>query len=189
MNQALDEYEETKNVFSISGYSLNLMSASYPSETTYFLNRSWSWGWATWKDRWSEVDWDVKDYSSFRSNWSKRRQFAQAGSDLNRMLRQQMEGKLDSWAIRWFYHQYKVKGLTLYPVHSKVQNIGFDEMATHSSGSDLRFRPFLDKDCSAKVTFPQSVHIDRTFQKRFNQKMGYFARAKSKLKSITGITR
>ena len=59
MNQALDEYEETKNVFSISGYSLNLMSASYPSETTYFLNRSWSWGWATWKDCWKHFNDDA----------------------------------------------------------------------------------------------------------------------------------
>lgn len=37
------------------------------------------------------------------------------GSDLNKMLRNQMEGTLDSWAIRWSYHLHKVKGLTLFP--------------------------------------------------------------------------
>lgn len=49
-----------------------------------------------------------------------------------RMLDRQMEGAIDSWAIRWCYAQSKLDALTVYPVHSLVQNIGLDGSGTHS---------------------------------------------------------
>lgn len=185
MNHALEYYKARKKVFSISGYSfdLNVKNSNYGADA-YFLNRGWSWGWATWKDRWVDVDWNVNSYSKFTRDKKEQRAFAQGGSDLNKMLREQMEGRLDSWAIRWFYHQFRTGGLTLYPVYSKVYNAGFDEFATHTKGSETRYIPALDKEGKMEFVFPAEINATPYFQKGFLQKMGIAARVGSKLQTI-----
>jgi hypothetical protein len=129
MNASLNEYKQKTDVFSISGYSFNLHSTNNEyKESGYFLKRGWSWGWATWADRWNNIDWEVKDYALFIKDTDQQKKFAQGGSDLTDMLQRQMNGKMDSWAIRWFYHQFKVEGVTFYPVYSKIFNIGLVKM-------------------------------------------------------------
>jgi hypothetical protein len=48
------------------------------------------------------------------------------------MLDSQMQGKIDSWAIRWCYRQSKLDMLTVYAVVSRIKNIGLDGTGTHS---------------------------------------------------------
>ncbi len=184
MNKALKKFKYEEKVFSVSGYSFDLKQHGDQVDDTYFLNRGWSWGWATWKNRWSKIDWQIKDYQDFRKDRKKMAEFAKGGSDLNKMLRNQMEGTLDSWAIRWFYHQFKVKGLTLYPVYSKVYNDGFDDMATHTTGSNKRYKPILDENSSAGIRFPKQLEIHPEKQKLFQRKMGVQARIRTKIETI-----
>jgi hypothetical protein len=47
------------------------------------------------------------------------------------MLEKQIKGKIDSWGIRWYLSVFLQGGLTLYPVQTLVQNIGFDGSGTH----------------------------------------------------------
>jgi hypothetical protein len=47
------------------------------------------------------------------------------------MLRQQIKGKIDSWAIRWHASAFIENKLTLYPYRSLVANIGLDGTGTH----------------------------------------------------------
>ena len=100
------------------------------------------------------------------------------------MLDKQMTGKLDSWAIRWFYHQFLIGGLTLYPLGSKIFNDGFDEFATHTNGSEKRYIPFLDKKNSMDFDFQPEVEINLKYQKKFLSKMGILARLRSKIDTL-----
>jgi len=184
MNISLHEYENRAKVFSISGYSFDLNVEKSSKSESYFLPRGWSWGWATWQDRWEGVDWKVKDYSTFIKNKGQKNEFAKGGSDLNGMLRKQMNGQLDSWAIRWFFHQFKVGTLTLYPVFSKVYNIGFDQDATHTTGSDKRYRPLLDTKHKKLTSFPDNIVVNSLYSKPFLNKMGVSTRIKSKLDNL-----
>jgi hypothetical protein len=185
MNDALNRYINQPQVFSISGYSFNLKPERFgnPPEA-YFLNRGWSWGWATWVDRWSKVDWQMKEYDQFKGDQIARKQFAKGGSDLNSMLDKQMTGKLDSWAIRWFFNQYKKDGLTLYPRRSKIYNNGFDQFATHTNGSSSRYVPLLDTGHATTFIFPELPVIDPYYQKQFQHRMGITARIKSKIETL-----
>jgi hypothetical protein len=184
MNSCLECYESQSTAFSISGYSFNLGKINNYAKDAYFLNRGWSWGWATWKDRWDAVDWNVDDYESFLKDSNARKAFSKGGSDLNKMLHSQMSGTLDSWAIRWFYHQFKIKGLTIYPVFSKVFNNGFDEFATHTNGSERRYLPQLDTEFKRSFSLPHPVVINKEYQSKFIMKMGIIARIKSKIETI-----
>jgi hypothetical protein len=183
MNDSLQKFDSQKKVFSISGFSFDL-GLSQSSSDSYFLNRGCSWGWATWKDRWEKVDWQIVDYNIFANNRLQRRAFSKGGSDLNAMLKKQMSGKIDSWAIRWFYNQYKMKGLTLYPVSSKIINIGFGKNATHTTGSAKRYAPLFDFEAKSHFKYPVILEISEIAQKKFQRKMGYLARIKSKIEKI-----
>ena len=184
MNMALERYRAEKKAFSISGYSFNLTVPKNISDDAYFLNRGWSWGWATWKDRWDSIDWLITDYNEFSNNASLKAGFNKGGSDLTGMLKKQMTGKLDSWAIRWFYAQFKTQGLTLYPVKSKVLNNGFDDRATHTIGAPGRYSPQLDDGYAIQFTFPKNVGVHSLYQKAFQNKMGIRSRIKSKAASV-----
>lgn len=184
MNKALANYKNNTKVFSISGYAFDLRNGDKNPNSTYFLNRGWSWGWATWRNRWDKVDWAVRTYPEFVNDKKQRKAFSKGGSDLNAMLDKQMTGKLDSWAIRWFYHQFIVGGLTLYPLGSKIYNDGFDEFATHTNGSEKRYIPFLDTVHSTEFDFPDEIKINIKYQKRFQNKLGIFARIRSKIETL-----
>jgi hypothetical protein len=183
MNQSLVLFQKKKNVFSISGFSFNLNEENYNFDT-YFLNRGWSWGWATWKDRWQNLDWEINDYTSFINDKVQQRKFSQGGSDLNAMLKKQMTSHFDSWAIRWFYNQFKQNGITIYPVKSKILNNGFGIDATHTTGSAERYIPSLDNENKTTFIFDTTTEITKVFQDKFIIKMGYFSRIKSKIQTI-----
>src|SRR5215813_11349424 len=59
MNESLSRYQDEDSVFSISGYNYPFKAKKNEHYDAYFLPRACSWGWATWKDRWHDLDWDV----------------------------------------------------------------------------------------------------------------------------------
>ena len=185
MNAALERYKAETSVFSIAGFAFNLNTSGLQYKyDAYFLNRPWPWGWATWKDRWEKIDWEVRSYASFKKDRKLRKAFSEGGSDLNKMLREQMEGKIDSWAIRWSYHQFRIGGITLFPVYSKVYNAGFDKFATHTKGSQKRYIPEIDTEGKTSFYFPEQVSITGSFQALFRKKMGVMARIGSKWQTL-----
>ncbi len=51
------------------------------------------------------------------------------------MLHNQVEGKVNSWAIRWYASAFLQNKLTLYPGKSLVKNIGTDGSGTNFTNS------------------------------------------------------
>lgn len=167
MNNALDFYESEKMVWSISGYQFPFKMPKSYTKTIYTAYRSSSWGWATWKDRWETIDWEIKDYDSYKYNPLKIAKFCKGGTDLDKMLRYQMQGKIDSWAIRWCYNQCKQDKLTVYPVHSLVNSIGTDGRGTHCDPTSVRFSQILVTDF--KYDFEHNLAVDREVMRRYRK--------------------
>jgi glycosyltransferase involved in cell wall biosynthesis len=166
MNDALDYYQDQPKVFSISGYSSPIQG--WPGLDVYFTLRASSWGWATWNDRWNRIDWEVGDFAGFDADTLARRQFNAMGSDLAAMLKKQMQGKINSWAIRWVYHQFKHKLFTVFPIRSKVSNEGFGDGATHTLKlNDARFQTVLDRSGQADFKFLKQPHLNPDIIRQF----------------------
>lgn len=183
MNEGLNKYEAQKKVYSISGYAFDLKDKDF-KEDGYFLNRHWPWGWASWEDRWQEVDWEVKDYTSFKLNSKLKKEFALLGSDVNSMLDKQMNGNLDSWSIRWTYHIFTKKALVLFPVVSKISNNGWDIDATNTVGINDRYLTAFDLSNQTNFDLPITFEIHKKYQKALQCKMGVFSRLINKIKEI-----
>lgn len=135
MNQALEFYQSNKSIFSVSGYPYSIKIPESYRKDVFISYRTSSWGWGTWKDRWEKVDWEVKDFDSFVRDKNAQKLFNRAGDDLTPMLKAQMWGKIDSWAVRWSYAHFKQNAYCLLPVRPFCKNIGTDKSGTHSSSS------------------------------------------------------
>ena len=135
MNKALTFYEDDKTIYSISGYPYPIKIPSTYKKDVFISYRASSWGWGTWKDRWEKVDWEITDFNKFISDNESQKLFENGGQDLTPMLKAQMKGKIDSWAIRWSYAHFKNKAYCLYPIVPLCKNIGTDRSGTHSSSS------------------------------------------------------
>lgn len=183
MNVALERYQDSKEILSVCGYSFDL-NLEHINCDDYFLNRPWPWSWAIWKDRWIKIDWSVSDYSEFSKKRKSRVEFAKLGSDVNAMLDKQMRGEIDSWAIRWTYHQYKNNMLSVFPRKSLVFNGGFDEFATHTKGSAKRYIPQLDESMNTSFNLSKKIYLDPIVQKSFQRKMSIKSRIISKLQTL-----
>ncbi len=185
MNQALDFYENKKKVLNVSGYSFTL---NYPDDYKYdvaFSLRFASWGWAIWKDRWELIDWELKDYKSFRWNVFKLLKFSRGGSDLCQMLYRQMNGKIDSWAIRFDYHHYKYDYLDVFPVISKVQYNGFNTEATHTVEKCDTYDTLLDSSDQIVFSFADNIQMDASIRKQFYNHYSLWIRLRDKISQLS----
>lgn len=131
MNEMLDRFEDDERVMQISGYGSRLAKPCDYTWEVYLNERAHSWTWGTWKDRWATVDWEVKDFQQLQANRKLQRAFCRRGSDLYGMLKGYMEGKNNSWYIRFNYSMYKQHRYSVCPVRSLVRNDGFTAEATH----------------------------------------------------------
>ena len=133
MNEALDKYEADERVISIHGYV-------YPTKEalpeTFFLRGADCWGWATWKRGWDLLNPNGHELlAMIESNgWSTAFEYNNSFPYM-RMLRNQIAGKISSWAILWYASAFVQQKLTLYPGHSLVSNIGADGEGTHVSAT------------------------------------------------------
>jgi glycosyltransferase involved in cell wall biosynthesis len=187
MNQCLNSYENNDRVLSISGFSFSNNSLNETSDVC-FGNRASSWGWATWKNRWEQVDWEVKTYKNFQYNLIKRWKFNRGGSDMSHMLGKQMSGKINSWAIRFCYHQFEHQLVDVYPIMSKVSNIGFGENATNSKAGALRFRTTPDTSNKREFLLPNEIKLSKITLVKFRWRHSIPMRAIDRLNKTGSVT-
>jgi len=129
MNDALAVYKEEEKVISIHGYVYPLRK-SLPE--TFFIKGADCWGWGTWQRGWElfEPDGNKLLHELTRRNLTRRFDY-DGPFDYNRMLQDQIAGKNDSWAIRWYASALINDRVTLYPGRSLVHNIGNDDSGNH----------------------------------------------------------
>lgn len=169
MNTGLRLFADEDRVISIHGYS-------YPSalEKPFFLRGADCWGWATWQRGWELYEPDGATLLQKLEDHGLTRLF-----DFNdtypytRMLRNQIAGQNDSWAVRWYASAFLADRLTLYPGRTLVQNIGTDGTGTNVGITD-RYKdalavaaPVLEgltiaESSEARLAFEQFFRSGRT---------------------------
>lgn len=180
MNSALHFYRNNSSVFSISGWSIPIQIND--DSDVYFTLRGNSSCWGMWKNRWELIDWKVIDYPQFAKNQREQKRFNAMGSDISSMLKRQMNGELDSWAIRWVYHQFKYNLYSVYPTKSKAKNIGYNsDKATHTSEKYSRFETILDTELKNEFHLPEEPKLEKKYLKQFLKPHSIIQRAKYKL--------
>ena len=162
MNGALNHYQEDERIMQISGY---MFPVSLPkSGGGVLLPLTTSWGWATWQRAWSKFDPTASGVSYLEADKELRNKFNLDGAyDYFSMLQNQLAGKIDSWAIRWYLTVFLNRGLVLYPEKSLVINNGFDGMGTHGPAHQVLRAALIDNSFVVE-DFPRKPCSDEVFE-------------------------
>lgn len=187
MNRGLEFYENNKCIGMIGGYSAPIKFPKDYKFDVYKMGRGSSYAWATWKDRWDKVDWEVKDYTVFKKNKKLRHEFDYYGNDRSTMLDNQMKGKIDSWAIRFGYSMFKHNMFAILPVVTRVENVGFDGSGVHNVAGESKFINHIPKEIKPAnfVNVEVDERIRKEYIKKFNPSLK--TKIKRKLKSVLNI--
>lgn len=175
MNTALDTYEHDTEVMEISGYCLPLKT-SLPE--TYFLDRTTSWGWATWKRAWDHFETDSHTLiAKLKAKPNGLKNFNLDGNyNFMSGLKANADGKVKTWAVKWQAVVTLNDGLVLWPNASLIKNYGldgtgencdedktFDSPLTNHSIGVTRQPITLNKEVMVKVSaFYNSIRLPLT---------------------------
>lgn len=165
LNQGLELYKDDDGVASIHAYT-PVNSGQLPE--SYFLRGADCWGWATWQRAWQKFNPNSADLLTKFSK-KERKIFDFNGSfPYYKMLKKQSQGRVDSWAIRWYASAFLNNMYTLYPNYSLVENIGLDGSGTHCGvEASTELNPDLELNLQ-KVTVAQCETAFRLFAKQFS---------------------
>lgn len=136
MNNSLNFYDKNKAIGAIAGFTPQLDYPEDFKDDVFLAHRSCSWGWATWKDRWQDVDWDLNHIQDFYRNPELVKRLNANGADRFIRLYRQTKGNGTSWSVRFGAHLVKNNQFTVYPRYSYIENVGCDETGVHSKSED-----------------------------------------------------
>ena len=135
MNDALETYKDEPRVGHIQACDFT-KNPLLPD--TFLIKWTGSWGWATWERAWKHFNPNGKELLTELEKRKLTRTFDFNGKyGFTRMLRRQIEGKNNSWAIRWNATLFLKDMLSLNVGRSLVQNEGFDGSGTNCGGGRL----------------------------------------------------
>ena len=188
MNNALNIYKNNNNVWHINGFNLPIKKNA--TKDYVFTRLMYCWGWATWKNRWDSF---INDYFSrdpyhisyvFDASMRKRLDLELKFSLFWSQIEQNKKDK-NTWAIFWYCHIFKNKGLCLTPIHSFVNNIGLDGSGINSGVSTRLNQNVLNDKYNKRlptiiVEDNETIELIKSFYK--NNKQSIFKRIIIKLK-------
>lgn len=135
MNDALEVYKDEPRVGHVQGCDFT-KAPNLPD--TFLIKWTGSWGWGTWDRAWKLFN---PDGAALLKEMEERRltkEFDFNGKyGFTRMLRRQIQGKNNSWAIRWNASLFLKGILSVNVGKSLVQNEGFDGSGTNCGGGGL----------------------------------------------------
>ena len=183
MNDALETFRDEERVSHIQACDLT-HDPSLPD--TFLIKWTGSWGWGTWDRAWKHFNADGKALLTELESRKLTYTFDFNGKyGYTRMLRRQIEGKNNSWAIRWNASLFLKGILSLNVGKSLVQNEGFDGSGTNCGGGGLYASELYMERLPVKKISP----IEENIQAR-NAYVRYYARTNSFMaKAIRRIKR
>jgi hypothetical protein len=129
MNEALEIYKNENEVVCISAFVPEIENLP----EFFFIRGADCWGWATWKRGWDVFESNGKKLFNDLENRNLLNEFDINGfSPRSRILKDQIEKKNDSWAIRWLASAFLNNKFCLYPRNTLIKNIGLDDSGTNS---------------------------------------------------------
>ena len=134
MNEALEQFVDDDRVVSVHGY---VYPVDIELPEAFFLPGADCWGWATWRRGWKIFNPNGQYLLDELVQRNLTKEFDYNGAyPYSNMLKAQIKGANDSWAIRWYASAFLANKLTLYPGRSLVHNSGNDGSGTHCGDSD-----------------------------------------------------
>lgn len=182
MNDALETYQDEEKVGHIQACDFT-KDPSLPD--TFLIKWTGSWGWATWKRAWKHFNPNGQELLDelVKRNLTHRFDF-NGKYGFTRMLRKQIEGKNNSWAIRWNASLFLADILSLNVGKSLIQNEGFDGSGTNCGSGNLYDSNLWMKPLPVVKISPivENEEARKAFSKYYARTNSFFAKAIRRIK-------
>ena len=184
MNEALDAYADEPRVGHIQACDFT-QDTTLPA--TFLIQWTGSWGWATWQRAWAHFN---PDGSSLLRGLEERkltRRFDFNGTyGFTRMLRRQIAGKNNSWAIRWNASLFLKGILSLNVGRSLVSNEGLDGSGTNSVSGDPYVSRLWMKPLEVKKISPieENEDVRKAFERYYGHTNSFRAKVLKRLRRM-----
>lgn len=184
MNDALDTYADEPRVGHIQAYDFT-QNPRLPE--TFLIKFTGSWGWATWQRAWQHFNPDGQYLlDELRRRHLTHRFDFNGKYGFTRMLRRQVEGKNNSWAIRWNASLFLQDILSLNVGRSLVQNEGFDGSGTHCGADHLyQAKLYPDRLKVEKISpITENLEARKIFEHYYARTNSLWAKGMRRLQSM-----
>lgn len=184
MNDALDTYADEPRVGHIQAYDFT-QNPRLPE--TFLIKFTGSWGWATWQRAWQHFNPDGQYLlDELRRRHLTHRFDFNGKYGFTRMLRRQVEGKNNSWAIRWNASLFLQDILSLNVGRSLVQNEGFDGSGTHCGADHLyQAKLYPDRLRVEKISpITENLEARKIFEHYYARTNSLWAKGMRRLQSM-----
>lgn len=172
MNDALELYKDEPRVGHIQACDFT-QDPSLPD--TFLILWTGSWGWATWQRAWRHFNPNGQQLLDELLRRRLTRRFDFDGRyGYTRMLRRQIAGQNNSWAIRWNASLFLDGILSLNVGRSLVQNMGFDGSGTNCGGGNL----YASRLCMDRIEVRRISPVEENVEAR-QAYVRYYARTNS----------
>lgn len=176
MNEALEKFKDENKIGHIHAFS-------YPIENlpeAFLIKWVGSWGWATWKRSWQHFNSDGEELLRKINERNLSREFDFKGKyPYTRMLRRQVNGENDSWAIRWNASLFLKDMLSVNAGRSMVQNIGCDGSGVHSGVDEIHTVNLYKNQLNIDISnISENKSVREVFAKYYGKTNSKYAKAK-----------
>ena len=157
--QLLERYRHDDHIWMISGDNL-YQGHKRSSNSYYFSQHCYIWGWATWARAWRHYDPNMRSWPQLRANG-----FLKTINPPERYYWQWsfdhvFSGRIDTWDYQWVFACRVNKGLAVIPAVNLVSNIGFGQDSTHTQQIDHRIADLKTHSLDFPLVHPESVVIN-----------------------------
>lgn len=182
MNNVLDRYEQEEKIAHVQGFCFPLQGLP----DAFLIKWTGSWGWATWKRAWDLFNPDGEALLTEIMKRKLNREFDFNGNyPFTRMLRRQVNGENDSWAIRWNASLFLNNRLSVNAGKSLVQNIGFDGSGRHSGRDEIYTTPLHMSALSSEIPrIEENMIARKAFEKYYRRTNSHLAKAVRRVKRL-----
>lgn len=181
----LKRYKNDYRIWHINGYN------HFPTDNDsyFFMKTAGIWGWASWADRWKHYSVNLDSLPTFSQNELK-------GAFSNKKAKwfwmrkavQIRQGKIDTWDYQWLITLFLNNALAVVPNKNLIQNIGFNEEATHT----VHVLDEIIHNCTTEINdlyYNDKIIVNSYEEKQyFNKRLYKFTFAKLKQKILSWIS-
>jgi hypothetical protein len=144
------KYRHQENIFHIGGVSY-FQYIKQLNNNYYYSSYGHIWGWATWKRAWMNYKLEITDSDEAIRSILDKNNSKKHNDFWYKIFKNQKENPLDTWDYSWQYTLFKNEARCIYPFKSMVENIGFDNLASHTLKKPKTIQ---------KITFIDNAGID-----------------------------
>jgi hypothetical protein len=159
--KALADFKDNEDIMSVSFYRDSGINPDGAFIKTTFPS---SWGWATWKHKWSKFDHDSHKKIAKKPLVLFKRGGISGFRRWIYVINRLRKNELDSWAYRWMFTLWLEKKYSVVPPFNMIENRGFDDLATHTKkGISAKF----DLNYEIRdIHWSQPIYLDEDYERR-----------------------